>query len=57
MVDPSGPLVPLRASRSVFLPLWNNVDYSGEVWREAPPTEEGEGEEGEEEEEEEGETV
>ncbi|XP_018545926.1 RPA-related protein RADX [Lates calcarifer] len=51
--DPAGPLVPLRASRSVFLPLWNNVDYSGEVWREAPPTEEGEGEEGEEEEEEE----
>ncbi|XP_030580882.1 RPA-related protein RADX isoform X2 [Archocentrus centrarchus] len=33
--EPEGPLVPLRASRSVFLPLWNNVDYSGEVWREA----------------------
>uniref|UniRef100_A0A3Q2PXC9 Intraflagellar transport protein 46 homolog n=1 Tax=Fundulus heteroclitus TaxID=8078 RepID=A0A3Q2PXC9_FUNHE len=45
---PSGPLVPLRASRSVFLPLWNNVDYSGEAWREAPPTEEEEEEEEEE---------
>ncbi|KAK9525189.1 hypothetical protein VZT92_017511 [Zoarces viviparus] len=43
---PAGPLVPLRANRSVFLPLWNNVDYSGGVWREAPPTEEEE-EEGE----------
>ncbi|XP_036967077.1 RPA-related protein RADX isoform X2 [Acanthopagrus latus] len=38
--EPAGPLVPLRANRSVFLPLWNNVDYSGEVWREAPPPEE-----------------
>lgn len=28
-------MVPLRASRTVFLPLWNNVDYSGEVWMEA----------------------
>ncbi|XP_035986977.1 RPA-related protein RADX isoform X3 [Fundulus heteroclitus] len=46
----SGPLVPLRASRSVFLPLWNNVDYSGEAWREAPPTEDSEEEEEEEEE-------
>lgn len=40
--------MPLRANRSVFLPLWNNVDYSGEVWRETPPTEEGEDEEEEE---------
>lgn len=40
LIDPTGPLVPLRANRSVFLPLWNNVDYSGEVWREAPPPEE-----------------
>lgn len=36
---PTVPLVPLRANRSVFLPLWNNVDYSGETWREAPPSE------------------
>uniref|UniRef100_A0A096MI98 Si:ch73-71d17.2 n=1 Tax=Poecilia formosa TaxID=48698 RepID=A0A096MI98_POEFO len=35
----AGELLPLRASRSVFLPLWNNVDYSGEAWMEAPPTE------------------
>ncbi|KAE8277418.1 RPA-related protein RADX [Larimichthys crocea] len=42
-------MVPLRANRSVFLPLWNNVDYSGEVWREAPPTEEEEEDEEEEE--------
>lgn len=33
----------------MFLPLWNNVDYSGEVWRETPPTEEEEDEEEEEE--------
>ncbi|CAI5669825.1 RPA-related protein RADX isoform X2 [Oreochromis niloticus] len=46
----AGPLVPLRASRSVFLPLWNNVDYSGEVWMEAPATDkEGAGQEAEEE--------
>lgn len=38
-------LVPLRASRSVFLPLWNNVDYSGEQWRETPPPEEEDDEE------------
>ncbi|XP_053271806.1 LOW QUALITY PROTEIN: RPA-related protein RADX [Pleuronectes platessa] len=50
--DAAGPLVPLRANRSVFLPQWNNVDYSGEVWREAPPTEE-EAEHGDDEEEEE----
>ncbi|XP_068569142.1 RPA-related protein RADX isoform X1 [Cebidichthys violaceus] len=42
---PAGPLVPLRANRSVFLPLWNNVDYSGGGWRAAPPTEEEEEEE------------
>ncbi|XP_023253285.1 RPA-related protein RADX-like [Seriola lalandi dorsalis] len=49
--EPAGPVVPLRASRSVFLPLWNSVDYSGEVWREAPPTEEEEEDEEDEEEE------
>ncbi|KAF7645207.1 hypothetical protein LDENG_00208440, partial [Lucifuga dentata] len=37
--EPADPLVPLRANRITFLPLWNNVDYSGAVWREAPPTE------------------
>ncbi|XP_069581021.1 RPA-related protein RADX isoform X1 [Brachyistius frenatus] len=42
-LEPTGPL---RANRSVFLPLWNNVDSSGEVWREAPPTEEEEEEGG-----------
>lgn len=47
----TGPSVPLRANRTVFLPLWNNVDYSGEVWREAPPTQD------EEEEEEEGQQI
>nr|XP_020512885.1 RPA-related protein RADX-like [Labrus bergylta] len=36
--EPEGSLLPLRANRSVFLPLWNSVDYSGEEWREAPPT-------------------
>ncbi|KAI3376295.1 hypothetical protein L3Q82_016401, partial [Scortum barcoo] len=46
--EPAGALVPLRANRSVFLPLWNNVDYSGQVWRETPPTEEEEEEEEEE---------
>ena len=35
----------------MFLPLWNNVDYSGEVWRSAPPTDDEEEEAGEEEEE------
>ncbi|XP_028998778.1 RPA-related protein RADX isoform X2 [Betta splendens] len=35
---------PLRANRSVFLPLWNNVDYSGDGWRGAPPAEEEEDE-------------
>ncbi|KAG7236239.1 hypothetical protein INR49_001155, partial [Caranx melampygus] len=50
--EPAGHVVPLRANRSVFLPLWNSVDYSREGWREAPPTEEEEDEEDEEEEEE-----
>ncbi|XP_028254791.1 RPA-related protein RADX isoform X2 [Parambassis ranga] len=50
----AGPVVPLRASRSVFLPLWNNVDYSGDVWRETPPPDGGVEDEEEEEEEEEG---
>ncbi|XP_071315383.1 RPA-related protein RADX [Trachinotus anak] len=50
--EPAGPLVPLRASRTVFLPLWNSVDYSGEVWRETPPTEEEEEDEEDEEQEE-----
>ncbi|XP_061566503.1 LOW QUALITY PROTEIN: RPA-related protein RADX [Cololabis saira] len=49
--EPADPLVPLRANRSVFLPLWNNVDSSGEAWREAPPTEEDEETEAEEEDE------
>ncbi|XP_015257047.1 PREDICTED: uncharacterized protein CXorf57-like isoform X2 [Cyprinodon variegatus] len=40
-LDPSGVLVPLRANRSVFLPLWNSVDPSGEAWTEAPPPEDG----------------
>ncbi|XP_030287168.1 uncharacterized protein LOC115590052 isoform X2 [Sparus aurata] len=47
--EPAGPLVPLRANRSVFLALWNNVDYSGAAWREAPPPEEEEDNEEEEE--------
>ncbi|XP_076019309.1 RPA-related protein RADX isoform X2 [Genypterus blacodes] len=41
----AGPLIPLRANRNTFLPLWNNVDYSGAVWGETPPTEEEEEEE------------
>lgn len=49
--EPEGPVLPLRANRSVFLPLWNNVDYTGETWREAAPTEEEDGDEEEEEEE------
>ncbi|XP_039996650.1 RPA-related protein RADX isoform X2 [Xiphias gladius] len=47
--EPAGPLVPLRANRSVFLPLWNNVDYSGEAWREHPPSAEEEEDERDEE--------
>lgn len=46
--DPIGHVVPLRANRNLFLPLWNNVDYSGEDWRKAPPTDEEEEEEEEE---------
>ncbi|XP_073330936.1 RPA-related protein RADX [Pagrus major] len=46
--EPTDPLVPLRANRSVFLPLWNNVDDSGPAWSEAPPPEEEEDEEEEE---------
>lgn len=48
LIGPSGPVVPLRANRSVFLPLWNNVDYSGEEWRDIPPTEDEDREEEEE---------
>ncbi|XP_008322889.1 RPA-related protein RADX isoform X2 [Cynoglossus semilaevis] len=44
----TGHVVPLRANRNLFLPLWNNVDYSGEDWRKAPPTDEEEEEEEEE---------
>ncbi|XP_041842090.1 RPA-related protein RADX isoform X8 [Melanotaenia boesemani] len=47
----AGPAVPLRANRTVFLPLWNNVDHSGETWRSAPPTDEDEEDEEAEEEE------
>ncbi|XP_067378935.1 RPA-related protein RADX isoform X1 [Channa argus] len=52
--DCRGSLVPLRANRSVFLPLWNNVDYSGDVWRETPPTDEEQENDEEEQEEDEG---
>lgn len=41
-------LVPLRARRSTYLPLWNNYDFSGETWRHTPPNETG-GEDSEEE--------
>lgn len=41
-------LVPLRAHRSTYLPLWNNHDFIGEIWRHTPPSETG-GEESEEE--------
>ncbi|RXN21446.1 putative protein CXorf57-like isoform X2 [Labeo rohita] len=30
---------PLRARRSSYLPLWNNHDFNGEVWRDTPPSE------------------
>ncbi|XP_076828256.1 RPA-related protein RADX isoform X2 [Brachyhypopomus gauderio] len=30
-------LVPLRARRSTYLPLWNNHDFTGDMWRETPP--------------------
>ncbi|XP_046873484.1 RPA-related protein RADX isoform X1 [Hypomesus transpacificus] len=44
-------LLPLRAQRNTYLPLWNNTDYYGAAWRDTPPshnltdTEEEEGEE------------
>ncbi|KAM9501111.1 RPA-related protein RADX [Clarias gariepinus] len=34
-------LVPLRAHRSTYLPLWNNHDFTGDTWRHAPPSETG----------------
>ncbi|KAK3546404.1 hypothetical protein QTP70_026285 [Hemibagrus guttatus] len=34
-------LVPLRARRSTYLPLWNNHDFSGETWRYTPSSETG----------------
>ncbi|KAG7464578.1 hypothetical protein MATL_G00167080 [Megalops atlanticus] len=34
--DQPSPL-PLRAQRSSYLPLWNNQDYRGEMWRDTPP--------------------
>ncbi|TRY64674.1 hypothetical protein DNTS_006382 [Danionella cerebrum] len=30
---------PLRSHRSSYLPLWNNQDFCGELWRDTPPTE------------------
>ncbi|XP_048884077.1 RPA-related protein RADX isoform X2 [Brienomyrus brachyistius] len=36
--DGDGPcLLPLRAQRSSYLPLWNNQDYNGEMWRDSSP--------------------
>ncbi|XP_072543964.1 RPA-related protein RADX [Salminus brasiliensis] len=32
-------LLPLRARRSAYLPLWNNHDFTGDVWRDTPPCE------------------
>uniref|UniRef100_W5KJ51 Si:ch73-71d17.2 n=1 Tax=Astyanax mexicanus TaxID=7994 RepID=W5KJ51_ASTMX len=37
-------LLPLRARRSSYLPLWNNHDFTGEVWKDTPPCEHGEDE-------------
>ncbi|XP_066578341.1 RPA-related protein RADX [Amia ocellicauda] len=38
--DPDGPpkVAPLRARRCCYLPLWNNQDYCGELWRARPPS-------------------
>ncbi|CAN9509425.1 unnamed protein product [Ophioblennius macclurei] len=36
---PTGPVVPLRADRAVFLPLWNHIDPCGEEWTNNPPPE------------------
>lgn len=47
-------LVPLRARRCSYLPLWNNHDFSGETWRHAPASEAGGLEDSEEEDLEEG---
>ena len=46
-------LLPLRAQRNTYLPLWNNTDYYWAAWRDTPPShnltdteeEEGEGKE------------
>ncbi|XP_036452198.1 RPA-related protein RADX [Colossoma macropomum] len=34
--------LPLRARRSTYLPVWNNHDFTGDVWRDTPPSEHGE---------------
>lgn len=36
-VEPSAG--PLRARRSSYLPLWNNHDFCGEMWRDTAPSE------------------
>lgn len=30
---------PLRARRTSYLPLWNNHDFCGDMWRDTPPSE------------------
>ncbi|KAI1898765.1 hypothetical protein AGOR_G00075740 [Albula goreensis] len=35
--DKQPSLLPLRARRGSYLPMWNNQDYYGEMWRECPP--------------------